>query len=833
MTDATAPPKLNVFISYSRRNSDIANLLLEDLEARGFNAYFDKEDIVVGEDWRARLRELIAGSEVIVFLVSEASTQSEICQWEIDEAQRLGKRIFPAIIENDILDRVPGSLTHINYSFLNEADKWTEELDKLDAAIKLDATWLRAHRRLAELADRWEGAGHDPGLLLRSEAIVEAEQMLARRPQNGPASSNTILAFLQVSLEKERADRDSRRRLVQRSFVQPARTALEEDDPTRALRFLAAGALLSDDPTLSLDAQSPEPAKHALWRAAAKATCDPRLPLNVLHGHGRGLWGVTLDAAGEHILSYAMDATARLWRAADGELLQTFHHPEDWVKTAQFVPRSTHIVTGGDDGIVRLWDTETGRLVSELLGHKQRIGDVCVARDGRHALSICSAPYNHEIDNHAYEALLWDLETHSLKRRIDNIPSSVDLIDFSADGNRFLIAGAGVAVYQIDAPDDVTALEMTFGKIVTYAKFSQDGKRIFTAFRENEFGEPVEPRPPGINIFDAETGALIDSLDAYVDDPIVVAISPDETLVAIDGSEETTLWDLTTRQVRLRFPKGEHGKLLLKFSPDSQKLFIADTFYADLYDVETGQSLASLSSHKGAFGDVAFSPDGTWFVTIARDVVYFGEHQEDQTVRKWRADPYHVRTFNTFAKHHIPPIATGAPDQFGIASRYGVELFITDFVAEARSFTFSPPEGIGCDKTAIAADGRWILYGDGRALAAAVRMEEDAQISPIRLNDNVSASNFSRQADTIAVGTKSGEIEIRCYPDWKPGDKREIHKTLITAIAFDPAGAFVLSAAEDGKIAVTEIRSGDTQACFTSELPRIDLIETNANRDLV
>eukprot|EP00903_Cladosiphon_okamuranus_P003048 g3046.t1 len=824
---------LNVFISYSRRNSDIANLLLEDLEARGFNAYFDKEDIVVGEDWRARLRELIAGSEVIVFLVSEASTQSEICQWEIDEAQRLGKRIFPAIIETGILDQVPGSLTHLNYSFLDEEEKWTDELDKLDAAIKLDATWLRAHRRLAELADRWHGTGQDVGLLLRSEAIVEAEQMLARRPQNGPASSDTILAFLEASLEKEREDRDSRRRLVQRSFIQPARTALEDDDPCGALRFLAAGALLSDDPGLLLDAESNEPAKHALWRAAAKAACDPRLPLQILHGHESGLWGVTLDATGDHILSYAGDATARLWRAEDGELLHTFRHTEDGVKTAEFVPHSDRVLTGGDDRVLRLWDMATGEQISEMVGHKHRIKDVCVSPDARHAISICGAPYSHELDDHAYEALLWDLETQSLIQAIEPLPHLVGLIDFSPDNNRFLIAGEGVGLYSLDAPHEPIALDMTLGKSISYARFSQDGQRVFVSFREISFGAPVEPRPPAFHIFDAETGALLDSLDECVDEPFTVSLSPDETLLAMAGSDELTLWDLATRQVRLRFPKGQYGKQLLKFSPDSKKLFISDTFNATLYDVETGQSLAHLSGHTGGIAGVAFSPDGGWFVTVASNVLYYGEPYEDYTIRKWPAAPYHVRTYKTFAKDPIAPLASGLPDQFGIASRDGSEIFVSDYGAEDRSYTFSPPEGIECQNVAISEDGQRILYGNGHALAATLTLNPAPSLSQIKLNDAVSATGFAKQADKMVVGSVNGEVEIRFSPDWKPGAKRKIHQDRITAIALDPTGDHIVSAAAGGEVFVSDANSGDPQSSFISELPQIDLIVSDANCHLI
>jgi hypothetical protein len=52
---STAERKTRVFISYSRKDSIFSNRLVDALNARGFEAYLDKKDILPGEPWKERL----------------------------------------------------------------------------------------------------------------------------------------------------------------------------------------------------------------------------------------------------------------------------------------------------------------------------------------------------------------------------------------------------------------------------------------------------------------------------------------------------------------------------------------------------------------------------------------------------------------------------------------------------------------------------------------------------------------------------------------------------------------------------------------------------------
>ena len=87
--------KLRVFISYSRDDLKFADQLEAALNLWGFECLIDRHDISGGEDWKRRLGNLIREADTVVFVLSPSSARSPTCDWEVEEAARLNKRILP------------------------------------------------------------------------------------------------------------------------------------------------------------------------------------------------------------------------------------------------------------------------------------------------------------------------------------------------------------------------------------------------------------------------------------------------------------------------------------------------------------------------------------------------------------------------------------------------------------------------------------------------------------------------------------------------------------------------------------------------------------------
>jgi hypothetical protein len=209
--------RLRIFVSYARADSAFADEIAAGLEYDGgFDVLIDREDIHEGEDWRKRLGALIAGADTVVFILSRRSAASPVCQWEVDHARALSKRIVPVQAEALADATPPPALAALNYVRFDERRSFMAGLSGLRRALKTDVEWLREHTRLLTRAQEWQAAGQADNRLLSGDDIAAAKAWLDRHPAEGLQPTELhrdfILASdraeaLRLSAERERAER--------------------------------------------------------------------------------------------------------------------------------------------------------------------------------------------------------------------------------------------------------------------------------------------------------------------------------------------------------------------------------------------------------------------------------------------------------------------------------------------------------------------------------------------------------------------------------------------------------------------------------------------------
>ena len=90
-----------IFISYSHKDSEYANRLADSLEAKGLDVWID-ERIDYGETWPRKIRENLDACSAFVVIMTGQAEESRWVQNELTRAQRLGKRVFPLLLEGDV-----------------------------------------------------------------------------------------------------------------------------------------------------------------------------------------------------------------------------------------------------------------------------------------------------------------------------------------------------------------------------------------------------------------------------------------------------------------------------------------------------------------------------------------------------------------------------------------------------------------------------------------------------------------------------------------------------------------------------------------------------------
>lgn len=106
------PP--SVFISYSHKDSKLANKLKGDLRRNGISVWIDERLQAADEAWLHQLAVAIQEQRYFLFLMTASSVSSEYCQWELNTAHTLQKTIIPVMIKKSEVPLTIRSLQYID-----------------------------------------------------------------------------------------------------------------------------------------------------------------------------------------------------------------------------------------------------------------------------------------------------------------------------------------------------------------------------------------------------------------------------------------------------------------------------------------------------------------------------------------------------------------------------------------------------------------------------------------------------------------------------------------------------------------------------------------------
>jgi len=232
---------LKVFVSYSRADVAFADQLVLALEDKGFEAILDRHDISGAENWRERLGKLILSGDAVTFVLTEKSAASEICGWEVAEAKALGKRIIPVTPGPLGAVKPPEELGELNWIpfYADPAipgSGFYYGVVRLNEALSVDLEWLRAQTRYSERAVEWAKQKAED-LLLRGEALREAEAWLARTPA-GAHPPDRVREYLAAS-----GDVEQHRQAAAKAQLQEREQALKTAEAAVAESRAAQGKL--------------------------------------------------------------------------------------------------------------------------------------------------------------------------------------------------------------------------------------------------------------------------------------------------------------------------------------------------------------------------------------------------------------------------------------------------------------------------------------------------------------------------------------------------------------------------------------------------------------
>ena len=472
----------------------------------------------------------------------------------------------------------------------------------------------------------------------------------------------------------------------------------------------------------------------------------------------------------------------------------------DYVQAIAFSPDGRTLASSGysPNDVIRLWDTDTGKLRGTLEGYGEILA-LAFSPDGT-ILASSERGADHLIR-------LWRVADQQLQNALFGHTNWTYTLSFSPDG-KTLVSGSSdhtVRLWDVHTGKLKHLLE-EHRDDVNAVTFSPDGKLLASASRDGT-----------IQLWDVRIGGLSAILDQNTRFPMeveTIAFSPDNTTLASAIEDQIWFWDTSTSQV-IRILEGhETDVITLAFSPDGRTIASAGWDWTlKLWDASTGKLRKTIGEHTSSANTMAFSPADNTIVSASRGLIHLWRPKEGLH-RLWYA-----RT-GEHIEHYIDHIdyvwsVVFSPDGKLLASGgYDSRLRLWDANTGDHIITLRG----GGPAVAFSPDGQLLANQYQGSRAGVTIGLWDVQTGELhhilsKHHSPLTCMVFSPDGKTLASSSRDSEIIFWDIPTLQRRQSlTTLHTAPVYSLAFSPDGDTFVSGGDDGTLRLWDPHTGAPKA---------------------
>ncbi|XP_044535627.1 apoptotic protease-activating factor 1 isoform X1 [Gracilinanus agilis] len=300
----------------------------------------------------------------------------------------------------------------------------------------------------------------------------------------------------------------------------------------------------------------------------------------VVRPHTDAVYHACFSEDGQRIASCGADKTLQVLKAETGERLLEVEAHEDEVLCCAFSKDDRFIATCSADRKVKIWNSRTGELVHTYDEHTEQV-NCCHFTNMEHHLLLATGSSD-------YFLKLWDLNKQECRNTLFGHTNSVNHCQFSPDDKHLASCSADgtLKLWDVSSANELSSID------VRQHFLSGDGRQ--------------------------------DDVDVAVK---CCSWSSDGVRLMAAAANRLLVFDVQSRSLLGEIHTGHSSTIrFCDFFPKSHLAAVALSHYCvELWNTDTGFKVADCRGHLSWVHCVAFSPDGSSFLTSS----------DDQTIRLW------------------------------------------------------------------------------------------------------------------------------------------------------------------------------------------------------